>query len=69
MKKKVYRSSNPGSLITFRSPTKAFSDDGSGYLLDQKSSALILEVNKYDITVLAYGEVLYCRPDSDILYM
>lgn len=68
MKKKAHRSIDPGSLVTFRSPTKAFSDDGSGYLLDHRSSALILNVSEYDLTILAYGEVLYCKPDSDISY-
>ena len=54
-----------GNLITFLAPTKAYNLKGTGYLVDEGQTVLILESSEYDLTFLSHGEVLFCSPDSD----
>lgn len=56
----------PGNIVTFAEPTKAYNGMGSGYMVSHGHQALILDINEYDMVFYSCGEVLYCSPDTEL---
>jgi len=56
---------NPGDLISFMSPVRAFDDENTTYWVTDP--ALVLEQDDYDVTLLSFGKVLYTSTATCIL--
>ena len=54
-----------GSLVTFLEPTRAYNTYGSGYMVEEGTTVLALELSEYDLTFLSHGEVLFCSAEAD----
>lgn len=56
---------NTGELVTFVSPTEAYSESGDKYVVSPGSTALMISETEYDLTFFSYGVVLFCSPDAE----
>ena len=54
-----------GSLATFLEPTRAYNTYGSGYMVEEGTTVLVLDLSEYDLTFLSHGEVLFCSAQAD----
>lgn len=53
-----------GKILKINSSVSAFDEIGNWFELSPGDSALILDENDYDVTVLSYGAVLYISAES-----
>ena len=54
----------PGQIVNLDYECNAFDDSGVHYALGPGDSALVLESNDYDVTLLCCGAVLYVSTGS-----
>ena len=52
-----------GNLVRATHPIRCFDDFGDEYYLYPGESALIIDVNPYDTTILCTGKILYTMSD------
>ena len=53
-----------GKILKINSSVSAFDEIGNWFELSPGDSALVLDENDYDVTVLSYGAVLYISAES-----